>query len=73
MATSKKDYVAIARMIELEMEIAADVQSDIEKRARQGMCRVIAGRMADYFGGDNRSFDRNRFLDACGVNKEGNR
>lgn len=30
----------------------------------------VASELADYFAKDNPRFDHNKFMDACGVNKE---
>lgn len=38
-------------------------------RTREPTVERVAGELADYFKGDNPRFDRERFLEACGLSK----
>jgi len=60
MAMSKKDYVAVARAVDRNIE---DEGND---DAYKASCR-LAERLADVFAADNPRFDRAKFLAACGV------
>ena len=55
---TKKDYIAFARLF-----IEANVYTCPETLE---LCK----RTADLFARDNSRFDRNRYLDACGVRPE---
>jgi hypothetical protein len=60
--TSKKHYVAIAREI-------AELLKDLEgSNAAIHAVALLASRVACIFKDDNPAFDRQRFLQACGVN-----
>lgn len=61
---TKKHYEAIAKIIQLYKAI----ESHSDKR----MCYYIAHDLADYFQTDNKNFNRERFLEACGIIKENN-
>lgn len=61
MAMSRKDYVAFAEVIALE--IKANIPAT---KAEQAVIDV-AKSMADVFKRDNPNFDRARFLTACGI------
>lgn len=60
MATSKKDYIAIAAVI----KAASETRPVMSPR---GTREYIAVKVADYFATQNPAFDRARFLQACGV------
>lgn len=60
MAMSKKDYVAIAAVLNQQMDTKADPK-------RVQMIRIIAHALAGEFQKGNQRFDRMRFLQACGV------
>jgi len=69
MATSRKDYIAIAKILEAERRIIshpdnAQAQEILSAEAENSR---IAYRLADYFTGDNSLFNKDRFLKACGV------
>lgn len=64
MATSKKDYIAIAGIINGEQAAYPNKPSGI---VRSETCGMIARKMADYFATCNPAFDHARFLVACGV------
>ena len=55
--TSRKDYIAIARVI----RNAANLPAIINRRV------FIGQQLAEHFGYDNPRFNREKFLDACGV------
>lgn len=59
MATSKRDYVAIAEIVER-------VRSEHWNQAA-GVLAEVAHQLADYFAQDNPRFDSERFLTACGI------
>ena len=59
--TSKKHYIAIAREI-------AELLKDLEgSNAAINAVALLASRLACIFKDDNPAFDRERFLQACGV------
>lgn len=69
MTMSRKHYEAVAEMI---AEVVADTpaHSDPEgfiATGRMQATRSIARGLASMFGEDNPRFDRQRFLDACGL------
>lgn len=55
---SKKHYEAIARILSAE---------DIENYDRWKAVESITHKIADYFATDNPRFNKQRFLDACGI------
>lgn len=59
MATSKKNYVAVAAAIRESVRPATAETA--------GSIRELAARLANIFAADNPRFDRQRFLAACGV------
>lgn len=59
---TKKHYEAIAKAFHLY--IASNTGVNIAK--------PIAKDLADYFATDNKNFDRNRFLQSCGIELEQN-
>lgn len=63
MSTSKKDYVAIAKIIAAEHGAWTGPQAAVARDA----VRAVAGGLADHFARDNPAFDRTRFLAACGI------
>ena len=64
---TKKDYVAIAEIIENEYNLFDDTGEDDTEGKHA--TRSIAGKLADYFEQDNSRFDRERFMKACGLKK----
>ena len=54
----KKDFKAIAEIIKTEGDVYGYVQP----------CRRLAYELADYLSTTNPNFNREKFLDACGVN-----
>ena len=69
MATSKKDYIAVARIIASEIEPYKDTNNDegVDTSPADVAIERIANRLADYFRSDNQLFNRDRFLKACGI------
>ena len=63
MSASKKDYVAIARIIEWEYKQAMTPEH------RNSLHNIAKGLAAHFARNGNGRFDRGRFMDACGVNK----
>ena len=61
---TRKDYVAIARVISdgqfINLTTQGEVTVNHETRIK------IARQLADLMGRDNQRFDRSRFLNACG-------
>lgn len=56
---SRKDYVAIAKMIKCQRENALDGHSTLE------CLDSLAEQAASYFAKDNHAFDHARFMAAC--------
>lgn len=65
---TKKHFTAIARIIKDNTVISAD--SIEEELAFETMRVAIAEELAYYFQRENSRFDRDRFLNACGVDKQ---
>ncbi len=61
MSMSKKDYEAVAGILNTQIRIAMS-----NKRDTTGLCNAAAD-MAGVFARDNPNFDRARFLAACGT------
>jgi hypothetical protein len=61
---TRKDYVAIAKEINLHLSASED---GIQGARTRAVVRVLAAGIADVMAADNPSFDRARFLKACGV------
>lgn len=66
MSTSKRDYIAVARIIRDEVETLPQFEPD--DRAKEVVTR-IANHLADHFAEHHSLFDRKRFLDAAGVGR----
>ncbi len=58
--TSKRHYIAVAREIS---ELLKDLERNNAARHALGL---LASRLAYVFKDDNRAFDRERFMRACG-------
>ena len=61
MSVSKKDSIAVAKILQfeqLDLQDGAGVEGSIER---------LAGKFADYFYAENGMFDRERFINACGL------
>lgn len=67
MATSTKDYVAIAKIINTDYMF----EKAWGTRAAARAIETLANKMADYFASQNERFDRNHFMDACGMKNNG--
>lgn len=61
MACSRKDFVAVAKII------AQEHANSGANQARRAVCEQIAWNLSHYFGSENQQFDKIRFLNACGV------
>lgn len=61
---TRKHYRAIAKIIKQEYVFDDDAAAVYSRPA----IADIADRLADYFKQDNSRFDRQKFLDACGIN-----
>ena len=59
---TKKHYEAIAEAI-------ADVIRPYDERAVQSLVYEIIDNLADFFEQDNPKFDRQRFMESCGIKK----
>lgn len=64
---TRKDYVLIAGAIKEVYDYQKDSDGKGSKALKQGAIKVVAETLADELGRDNFRFDRNRFLEACGV------
>ena len=60
---TRKDYELIARVLAFTRTSA---KSDLSPQA-DNMWRVACGDIADALASENPRFDRDRFLEACGV------
>ena len=61
--TSKKDYVAIAKVI--NNHLFDDVRDDKRLLSNMVIASVVS-ELCNYFEKDNPNFDRGRFISACG-------
>jgi len=66
---SKKDYIKFAKMInERIQELYSDQNNDVPNiPSHISELQTISLRMLDIFSSDNPNFDRERFLEACGL------
>jgi len=60
---TKKDYIAVAKIISQQLENVVGVGADNQRSA----IRAVARSFATYAEEDNPKFDRNKFLAAAGV------
>lgn len=65
MSMSRKNYVETAKIIKWEMDHLPD--DDYGRIVTRDTLRRVASELASMFQRDNGSFDRQRFLDACGL------
>jgi len=75
MSCSKKDYVAIARIIQVRIDAARPIPTDTDtlmkmRRAQFTTAEAIGFNLAEYFGAQSPAFDRARFLKACGIGEQ---
>ena len=63
---TRKDYVIIAKALKTQFELSHENNED------DGLCAVInvANDLATALEADNPRFDRERFLEACGVKSD---
>lgn len=66
MSMSKKDFEAIAAAIEIQIA-GADIRDQGKRSAARVAIEEIANDIANHCSRSNMSFDRPRFLKACGV------
>lgn len=59
---TRKDYVAIAKVVKSEVNHWDDKQPQVLSAITS-----IADGLSSVFRADNLNYDRNRFLDACGL------
>jgi hypothetical protein len=72
MSMTRKHYVEVAETIKRSVEWSAD-ETPVRKAARLQAAQEIANGMANMFAYDNGRFDRDRFMNACGLgNPNGN-
>lgn len=64
---SRKDYIAIAKIIESAKAAPATGASGTWASGCDSAREVIASNLATLFAKENDRFDRDRFLAACGV------
>lgn len=60
----RQHYEAIAEIIKSRIEY---VSVFTDHTMAKGTCNGIATELADYFAKDNPRFDRDKFLEACGL------
>jgi hypothetical protein len=60
---TRKDYVKIARVLALHMQVATEMGAGERKETIED----LAGDLAYMLKADNPRFDRDKFLAACGV------
>ena len=63
MAMSRKDFVAIAAVIKSEVDTARLLQNE----QAIATLTIVANNLAHHCATACKEFNRNRFLDACGV------
>lgn len=63
---TKKDYELIARSLEATIRFYSRIDSLVMQRG----AKQAAYELADALGEDNPRFDRNKFLQACGIGLE---
>lgn len=63
---TRKHYRAIANIIKLERSTEFAI-NDINMDATLDVLKNVANNLAGYFEQDNPKFNRQRFLDACGI------
>lgn len=64
---TKRDYEAIAAIIKERREAAGKAKSGPTRLTIRFTAAAIARLLADYFASANPRFDRNKFLEACGL------
>lgn len=69
MSMTKKDYVAIAAPIAFVSETARNLSTPQLRDALNEAVKYIALSIANYAESQSPTFDRERFLNACGVAK----
>lgn len=67
MATSRKDYVAVAETITRALARADETRNPNAAE----IVAFVARAMADHFARDNGAFNRQRFYRACGLTEAG--
>ena len=67
MSMSKKDFVAIARAINVSHVFLCDDRDPIARHITTATAKRIAEHIAEHCATQNPLFDRARFLKACGV------
>lgn len=60
---TRKDYVKIAEVFKQYIEVAEDGDDDVHAET----VKFLASSMAYMLKRDNAAFNRDKFLDACGV------
>lgn len=66
MAMSRKHYIETAAAIKELVDSAAEL-TPVRRAVTLDNARAFAHSMAYMFVSDNRAFDRNKFMDACGL------
>lgn len=65
---TKKDYVLIANSIFRTKQVTELTEGNkLRKRAKIDAIRLLASDIAGSLYGENKKFDRNRFLKDCGI------
>lgn len=63
---TKKDYIAIARMISMRVADFTPGDMPITEAYNHGV-KLVTKDLAEYMAQDNPDFDRTKFLEACGI------
>lgn len=63
MATSRKDYIATAKVIREQVEATAKYETAVPIRIT---LKCVAFDLASHFKASNSNFDRHKFMSACG-------
>lgn len=64
---TKKDYELIADSVRRSLLVLTFGKNQAKRLAAEQGIRLLANDLAGSFYGENRKFDRNKFLLACGV------
>lgn len=64
MAMSRKHYREVAEIIKFETQV---IEGSPDRDVADAVLRRVAGELASFFKRDNGSFDRAKFMEACGL------
>ncbi len=63
---TKRDYIAIAKVINLELMVANAAYAEVYRTTAIETLQDVTGNLADVFASDNPKFNRKTFATACG-------